>query len=353
MFAPNVRFEGFTAKDWLQLGALFQASAGSNSDGQKRVSGGVVAVTQGSRVIKLLHTERGRLPLVGSVWRGDLEGLATLHHAKWVLALHGGVLSELADRWANALKREHYLLDQVLLLVSVLKELEAEGALELWPKRVAEWPVPTASVVQKGMNALASPGKVVAVGVFDDGELQTCIALRRGTAGFDWVVGPDELRQQMGLLSGDFRRDYLHLVGAIENKLGPLGVGCFGEARTLRALIHHPAPGAWATAVAARDIIVSPLAPAIALPLGLDVGRAAISFVRVLASQLEKRDWFGMHSQLTPTLHSVSDFASSQLGLSSLFGFDPIAFLRALINPHSPHSPTDGTSTAAETSRET
>lgn len=331
MFAPDVRFEGFSAEDWSLLGALFQPSASGPDGAEASPSGGVIAVTQGSRLSKLLHSQRGRIPLTEHAWRGDLEGLAKEHHANWVLAIHGSALSEVANRFATKLRREDHLLRQLLVLLGVLKELEAEGAFELWPQRVAEWPIPTESIVQKALNGLCATGKVAVVGVFHEGLLETCIAARRSTTGFDWICGPALLREEMGLLSGDFRRDYQHLVGAIENKLGPLGVGCFGEKSVLRALIHHPAPGAWASAVASRDIIVSPLAPAIALPLGVDAGRAALTLVRALAGQLEKSEWFGMRSQLAPKVEKLSDFASSQFDLGALVGFDPIAFLRTLL----------------------
>src|SRR5262249_32518042 len=82
------------------------------------------------------------------------------------------------------------------------------------------------------------------LGLFEQGELWTSIALRRGPAGFNLVLGPDEVRSDMGLLAGDWRRDYRHLSRAIEDRGGPLALGCYAEVATLRKLEVHPTPRA-------------------------------------------------------------------------------------------------------------
>jgi hypothetical protein len=102
----------------------------------------------------------------------------------------------------------------------------------------------------------------------------------------------------MGLLSGDYRRDYLHLTRAVETLCGRVALGCFATRATFEKLGQRDTPGAWAAAVAARDVIVSPVTPGVAIPLGLDVGRAAV---------VGLRDWVGRWSNGSwPELSGIS-----------------------------------------------
>jgi hypothetical protein len=135
----------------------------------------------------------------------------------------------------------------------------------------------------------------------------------------------------MGLLSGDWRRDYRHLARAAEMRAGPLALGCFGEVETLRRLGHDPTPGAWAAAVAARDVVLAPVTPAVAVPLGIDVGRFALSAVRDLAERMGAGAWFGPESPLSPALDRVRGLHLDR-DLKSLLGFDPWELLRRLIS---------------------
>ena len=50
-------------------------------------------------------------------------------------------------------------------------------------------------------------------------------------------------------------------------------------------------PGAWAAAVAAREVVVSPVTPGVVLPLGLDAGRVAFRELRSLAARLGASEW--------------------------------------------------------------
>jgi hypothetical protein len=99
-------------------------------------------------------------------------------------------------------------------------------------------------------------------------------------------MGPDRIRRDMGLLSGDFSRDYRYLGAAVEGRLGPLAVGCYGELQTFRSLAKEPQPGAWASAVAGRDIVLTPVTAGLAVPLGVDAGRAALSLAKGLVDKL-------------------------------------------------------------------
>ena len=137
--------------------------------------------------------------------------------------------------------------------------------------------MPHERVLVRALDALCPEGKVMLLGVFEDGALFTAIVARRKGHGFDLLLGPEKLRSEMGLVSGDWRRDYRHLARAAERAAGPLALGCFGELETLRDLRPLPrhralGPRRWLRGTS----FLSPAVPAVALPLGIDVGRAAL-----------------------------------------------------------------------------
>ncbi len=351
MLTRDVRLEGFDTADWVRLAEVFRAPrrpreredpsrhgepppevATPADAASTRRKGGVVVVTTGARLRKLLSTESGRLSVRDQPWPEPLEDLAARHGARWAAELQTGALEDLMDRFAERLTREQDALAQTLTFIGVLRELEAEGCLEVWPWKLASWPVPRHGVILRVLDALCPDGKAICFGAFRGGELFTALVLRRRGQGFDLVLGPEELRADMGLISGDWRRDYRHLARAAETRAAPLALGCFGEVETLRRLVHHPAPGAWAAAVAARDVVVSPAPPAVAIPLGVDVGRAAIVAVRELAERMGAAGWFGPDSPLAPALERVRDLTGLERDVSELLGFDPMKLLGKLFS---------------------
>jgi len=321
VITQDVSFEGFTATDWQRLADVFRAPTSSFGDeaGHDRASrGGVVAVTTGNRLRKLLHTKRGRLD-VRVEWPMKLPELAGRYDASWAVELAAGALEELVERFSERLRPRQEYLEQALELARALRELEAEGLVAMWPKRFADIPVPGSRVIHSALDMFCSEGRALALGVFRHGELYTGLVARRRGMGFDRIVGPDELRSDMGLLSADFRRDYRHFAAAAERNVAPLSLGVFGELLTFQALARDPAPGAFALAVAARDLLISPVSPGLAVPLGLDVGRAAFAGLRGLAER------FGAGAALAPMLGRAEEFGCRDL--SALLGFDPWAAL--------------------------
>ncbi len=345
MLTRDVRLEGFTTADWVRLIELVRPpprrprEREPSADGDEtaapagvgRRRGGVIAITTGNRLRKLLGTDTGRLDVHAQSWPVPLEELAGQHSARWALSLHTGALDELMDRFGERLRREHDLLAQGLLLVSILRELEAEGALATWPAKLSAWPVPHERVLMRAFESFCPDGRSLLFGAFEHGEVATSIVARRHGTGFDLILGPDELRHEMGLISGDWTRDYRHLARAAEQRAGALALGCFGEVATFRRLAERPMPGAWAAAVAARDIILHPVVPAIAIPLGVDVGRAALATVRGLADRVGASGWLGEHGLLTPALERVKDIGLFDRDIESLLGFDPVVLLRKLL----------------------
>jgi hypothetical protein len=331
VFTHDVALEGFTHAQWVLLGRAF-TPLGERSPDAPAPAGGVVAVTSGNVLRKLVSTRRGRLDVREQPWPEALEHLAAQHGARWAIELPTGALEELVDRFGERLRPGQDYLGQALEFLSIVRELETERALSVWPWRISEWPVPSERAVQRAFDLLCPDGKAMVFGVFDKGELATSVALRRRGSGIDKIVGPDEIRHEMGLLSGDFRRDHRHLVSAVERSVAPVAVGCFGELATFRALAGTREAGAWARAVAAQDVVISPWMPALAVPLGVDVGRAALREVRALASWLGASHFISRDGPVAQVLLGMERPPWLQQDLSDYLGFDPFRLVGRLLS---------------------
>lgn len=338
MLSADVRFEGFTQTDWARVLSLFaprRAEGGERDPDRPR--GGVIAVHGGGRLRKLVHTEVGRLRLddVASAWPLEAAELARRHHASWAVVVEIGALEDVMESFGARARRGDTFTAQLLLLVTLLREQLLEGRIEHWPVRLAGMPVPTEAMIDHTLDALCQREHVIALGLFDGGELYTSIAMRRGRAGgIDWILGPDELRRDMGLLAGDWRRDHRHLARAVERRMGKLALGVYAEASTLRRLEVDPTPGAWAKAVAVRDVILQPVPVALALPLGIDAGRAAVSALRGV---LDRAGASEAAAPLVGTVRSTLGDLADALGLTPAPGsvggleFDLLELLRRLL----------------------
>lgn len=357
MLTGDVRFEGFTATDWSRVLGLFapQKATGGDRD-PERPRGAVFAIVDrasdasAGKLRKLVHTRAGRLRLddVAADWPLPPEELARRNDASFAVVIERGTLESIMERFGAKVRRSDDLLAQSLLLVSLAQEEVIAGRIQYWPARLRGVPVPSASMVNGTLDAICPSNTTILLGLFDHGELWTSIALRRHVSGgFDWILGPDEVRRDMGLLAGDFRRDYRHLARTVERRTGKLSLGCFADASTFRRLEVDASPGAWAKAVAVRDVILSPVPPALAIPLGVDAGRAALSAVKVVLDRVEAFKVFGpvlgalvgSDSPGAGVLRTVRDLlpisegdaGSGGIG-ASLFGFEPLELLRRLLS---------------------
>jgi len=333
VFTRDVSLEGFTHEQWSKLGQVFQPlePRPSDPDGAPAAQGGVVAVTTGTRLRKVVTTRVGRIPVSDQPWPESLESLAARHSASWAAEITTGALDELMDRFGERLAPGQDYLGQALELLAIVRELEAERAITFWPWRVADWPVPSERAVGRALDLLCPSEKALVLGVFERGELSTCLVARRRGTGFDRLVGPDELKRDMGLLSGDFRRDQRHLAAAVEKRVGKIAVGCYGELHTFRALAGTRASGAWARAVAAQEIVISPWMPAVALPLGLDAGRAAFRELREVATRFGVGHFLSREGPLAQALFGLERPPWLGDDVREFLGFDPWDLLVKLL----------------------
>lgn len=334
MLTPDVRFEGWSPTDWSRFLSLFRVAPPSDPaiEGLDVPRDGLVIVHDGGRIRKALHTVTGRVDPHAIGWPAELEDVAREQHVRWVWALHSGALEELMERFGARVRRGDDALTQGLLLFGAFRELVDEGAIASWPRRLRGMPIPTRAVVDRAIDTVVPQGRALLLALYEHGELWTSIVLRRAAAAsgtparFDVLAGPMELRAQMGLVSGEFRRDYRHLVSAVEAQYAPVSVGLHAEVTTFRRLITSAEPGDWARAVALRDVVLSPLPAVLALPLGLDATRGAVQLATRAAKQI---DPIGI---VQPVLRLVGK-ALPELpptgGASP--GFDPLEVLRKLL----------------------
>lgn len=326
MLTPDVRFEGWTTETWTRFFHLWKPRATPDRE-PTRPRGGIIAVHEEGQLRKLLHTRTGRLdPRVP--WPVPLADLAQDHHASWALAAQGGALEELMERFGARLRRSDDLTAQAMLVVTIVREMLQEGLLERWPKRLQGVPPPSETMVRRALDALCPDGHAMVLGLFHGGELWTAAAARRRGCGFDVLAGPEELRPRMGVLSGDWRRDYRHLARAVEEQYAPLAMGCFAEVDRFRELSVDARPGAWGRASAVRDVIVAPMPVGVRVALGADGARFAFESFRTLVG---RSDAF---KRLEPVVAAARKRLGSAAGVkdvSQLLGFDPLEALRALL----------------------
>jgi hypothetical protein len=329
VLSADVRFEGFTTTDWTRVLSLFRPRRASGAPRDPdRARGGVVAVHDGGRLIKLVHTEVGRLRLDDAApdWPLPAEELGRRHHASWALSISSGSLDGIMEGFGARSRRGDDITAQLITLAQLARDELAAGRIDLWPFRLRGVPIPTPGMVRGSLDTVCPVGRTLVVGLFEEGELWTSIALHRGMGGFSLILGPDEIRGDMGLLAGDWRRDYRHLSRAVEDRAGPLALGCFAEVSTIRNLEVDPSPGAWARAVAVRDVILSPLPAALAIPIGLDAGRAALSALRAVAERMDPLGVVG------PSIQALRDLGSGERDVKSVLGFHPLEVLRRLLS---------------------
>lgn len=326
MLTPDVRFEGWTTETWTRFVHLWKPRATPDRE-PTRPRGGVIAVHEAGRLRKVLHTLTGRLD-PRTPWPVPLAELAERHHASWALAAERGALEEVMERFGDRLERGHDLTAQALLLVTIVREMMQEGAIERWPMRLQAFPTPTEAMTRRSLDTVCPDGHAMVLGLFRHGELWTAAVARRRGGAFDVLAGPEDIRIRMGLISGDWRRDYRHVARAVEEQYAPVAMGCFAEVDRFRELQVDPRPGAWGRAAVVRDIVLSPTPVGIRLALGADGARFAFDSFRVMAG---RSDTLRRLEPLMAHARSRLGAFADDRGVSSALGFDPLAALRALL----------------------
>lgn len=338
MISGALRFEGFDSRSWTNLISLFaprvvtrMSSEGASSDSPELdaeeaaadARGGslVVVLDDRGRVLKALHTVRGRV--VGLDYGGpdEIEQLAERYAAQRCVVLREGVIEEIAERVAHRVERGEDYLAQLLTVARAVREMNEAGLMITWPRPLGNVPIPTVGMVQRALDTVLPDEHAMVFVVWNGSSPHTGVALRRRAGAIDLVAGPDLIARWTGPLGGDWRRDYRVISDAVHRAVAPVHLGVFTDLRTIRSLLRSTDPGAWARAVAVRDVIVHPTPPYVAVALGADAFRAAAG---------RSARWLGgidAARQLAPLAQYLRGRVAEVASVSQTLGFDPLALL--------------------------
>src|SRR5687767_6029394 len=100
MFSADVQVHDFTAQDWLRLPLLFRQAQPSAT----AAAGGIFAVRDGDRIVKVASTLRGRLP-PPAAGHASAQQLGEEHGVSFALVLSTIALEQLGDRFARRMSR--------------------------------------------------------------------------------------------------------------------------------------------------------------------------------------------------------------------------------------------------------
>lgn len=341
MLEFDARFVGFSAEDWRRFLFLWRSPETSAKDAEI-TPGGLVAIHNGERIVKLVSTRRGRLPLPQSSAHEKLpsaEELGRTNEVSWAVLAEQGSLEAVIERFGSELREHQAFNDQLLRLATIFREVSLSAGragpkIQTWPAKLTALPVPKPVMVERTLDFLCLPEHAIGLGIFHEGELWTSIVLRRKNEGFDAIFGPDEIREHTGLLSGEWRRDVQYYVNAMELRCAPLSLGCFADLDTFRSLLVDPSPGAWGKAVALREVVLSPTPKGVSLALGIDGARFALSHARKVVERYDTSGRFRAVGKLglSSAWGLVEGWASTREGeIEHRLGFDPFEVLRLFL----------------------
>ncbi len=347
MISADLRVEGYDAHSWRHLLSLFSPSVEERLEAPERRSDAaeqppaehatgmlLLVLDDRERPLLALHSHRGRLPLPDAEALSDPAALCRNHLARGVLLIRDGALQEVGERLAARVGRGDDYLAQWLDVWRVLRDLSAAGLIRRWPPfEGRSVPVPSREAVQRALDLVLPDGKAFCMVLWEAERPWTAAVLRRRAGSIDLLAGPDLLARWTGPLGGDWRRDHRVVLAAVEREVAPVHLGLFGEAATVHRLLRRGEAGAWAQAVAVRDIVLLPSPPYVHLALGADAVRGVASAASRLLGGIEP--W----AALTPLLDEARARIAESSGLHALLGFAPLEQLGRWLRAREGDSP--------------
>ncbi len=326
MISEDFRFEGFDTRAWLNLLSLFGsrgARAPESAPEAPPKQGTLVLVRDGAgKPCAAFVTGRGPVEPEAVADAGDLPALCEQLSVQGAVAIDDGAIEEITERAAQRMPLDGGYAAQWLCLLGAARELEDEGKLLFWPPR-SRLPLPTAGMLDRAIDLLLPDDRVLLVALWEGAELWTACAIHRRGGEIDRIVGPELLLEWSGPLGGDYRRDQRVIQRAVARTIAPLHLGLFAQRERIEALLRDPNPGAWARAVALREVILHP-APAYAnVALAADAARAAGSRARA---------WLGgidIYRLMAPVAQLAREHVARVGSTTSILGFNPLEVLAA------------------------
>lgn len=344
LFAPNVVFRRErdpAGSDAPEIEPLDEASAEREGDeeGAKRAKPDgslVVVVSREGELLKAFHTVRGRVrdltlgaPTPDAPF-GPLEGLPERYDARRVVAMREGTLAELFERASTRMHREDDYLTQWLHIARAIREELDAGRLAVHPRPLVAIPIPSSALVHRTLDTILPDDHAFVLAVWREHALHTAIAVRRRAGQIDWIAGPDELLAWTGPLGGDWRRDHRVLEEAVAAHVAPVHLGLYGDLRSIRRLLRSRQAGAWVKAVLARDVILHPVPPYVAVALGADAAR------RVARKSTDLLGSLDPVQRLAPMFSVLRGRILEVASVTQTLGFDPLKLLAQFLEREDP-----------------
>jgi hypothetical protein len=343
VISADLRVEGFDARSWTNLVSIFAPAVLSRirrdpqssdapeveapqGDGGQRPSGSLVVVVSGEgRVLKAFHSQRGRIRDLAYEGPDALPALAERYGARRAIVIRQGAIEEISERVAQRIERGDDYVAQWLVVIRTVREVIDAGLVQIWPRPFATLPIPSPYMVSRALDLVLPDDRAMVMMLWNGSTPWTGAVLRRRRGEIDLLAGPDLIARWSGPLGGDWRRDHRFVSEGIERAVAPVHLGIYGEIESMRRLLRTTERGAWARAVAVRELIVSPTPPYVAVALGADATRAAAQ---------RTAEWLGgidALAQLAPLAAYLRSRVREIASVTQTLGFDPLRALATLL----------------------
>lgn len=318
MLSSELRVTGFDSTTWARLLSLVGAGA---SETRTAHSGTLVLVedAQGAACAAFV-TQQGPIAASDYTGRADLPLLCERAGAQRAIVVRQGAIEELTERAATRVLGSEDYAAQWLGLLSAARELEREGALYFWPER-NRLPLPSPAVLARAVDTVLPDERSMLVVLWDDAEPWTAILLRKRAGEIDLVAGPEFVLDAVGPLGGDYRRDHRVVARAIGEAVAPVHFGIFAQRSRFERLLRNPEPGAWAKAVALREIIIDPTPTYVHVALAADALRAT---ARQTSRYLGRLDFLAFAQ---PAARYAREQIMHVASVTGLLGWNPLEVL--------------------------
>jgi len=320
VLSSNLRVTGYDAVSWTRLISLFEPHRAREDHSDSYGMLVVVEDANGAACAAFIG-DRGPIDASSYSARSDLPALCSQHRVRRAVALRQGTIEELTERAAPHVLRTDDYAAQWLALLSAARELEREGALYFWPEAKNVVPLPSPQLVTRALDVVLPDEHSLVVALWEDSELWTALVLRRRGGQFDLLGGPELVLDAVGPLSGDYRRDHRAVSRAISASVAPVQLGLYCQYHRFERLLREPEPGAWAKAIALREIIIDPSPAYVHFAVGADALRATARRTGQLLGGID------FMSYIEPWARYARDQISQVSSVTGMLGFNPLQLL--------------------------
>src|SRR5690606_39021306 len=118
-----------------------------------------------------------------------LPELTRRFSARRCVVVRDGVMEEISERVAMRLQRGEDYIAQCLTVMRVVREMLDAGLLHVWPRPLANVPVPTPGMARRAMDLILPDDRCLVLVVWESTALWTAVVLRRRGGSVDFVAG--------------------------------------------------------------------------------------------------------------------------------------------------------------------